>query len=130
MYISPLQRSVMLMLAVGIVLAAAYLLVNEQKRYNLNIPRGFAQVEVMGEFGDADLVSPSGERINLRQEGPILVPADEAEQYVVHVKGDKTWMDIIVTSFDGEARWVFALEDAGGTIFRAGNSAITSYHWD
>lgn len=93
------------------------------------VPADMARILVVGEFEDAELVSPSGDKISLHQDGPIYVPANEAERYVVHVMGDKEWMNIAVTSFDGKARWAFALEDAGGTIYQAGNSAITSYYW-
>jgi len=119
----------MLVLAVGIVLAATYLLLNKENYCGNGVPAGMAQILVVGEYDDADLVSPSGDKISLRQEGPIYIPADEAERYVVHFMGDREWANIIVTSFDGEARWVFAVEDSGDTIFRAGNSAVTSYHW-
>lgn len=96
---------------------------------NTEIPAGMARIMVIGEFDRAELVSPESEKIDLRTEGPILVPVDEVERYVVHVMGDKSWMDIVVTSYDGKARWAFALEDNTETIYQAGNSAITSYHW-
>lgn len=97
---------------------------------NTGIPAGMAAVSVVGEFADAELISPEGKKTSLMGEGPILVPVDEVERHVVHFMGDKEWANIVATSFDGETRYVYALEDGSEWIFRAGNTAITSYHWD
>lgn len=89
-----------------------------------------AYVKVIGVFTDAELVSPSGEKINLRREGGILVPVGEVERWVVNFLGPKQWADIVVTSYDKKSHWVNAVEDSTGWLYTAAPGvAITNYNW-
>lgn len=91
----------------------------------------YAQVQIMGKFdGEALLVSPDGEVIDLRQEGPILVTTNKVEDYTVRLQGEAEWVTIMVSSRDGEAHYLF-LEGADGSwITHTGITALTMYNFD
>lgn len=136
-----MKRYILEVLPIAIVLALGMLIARASSippvtsdvvTYTQIVAGQLAQLQIMGEYDTDDLTitSPSGEVIDLKNDGPILIPVEVVDDYTIHLKGDARWITIMVTSYDGLEHWLSIEGDTSGWTIQAGNTAITSYHWD
>jgi len=124
------MKKIVLIIALLLMSALAFWLGRDSAAINDTADAAFAQLQIMGEYDEIVVTSPSGEVVDLNQEGPILLPVDEVEDYTVRLEGQARWVVIMVSSLDGQSHWLFIENVDGSWITHAGVTAITSYHWD
>lgn len=130
MYISPRDRNIMLVLAVGIALATAYLMFDMY---------AYADVYIVGDtdtYAKVSVVYPDGRKFttdNITDGGPHRrVPVWELDDVIIEVGGEPEWLAIQVVSRDGKDHFLSVIYPPGAAerFARRDNISVATYDWD